>query len=92
MNKVIFYISLFCIIGILGYHIYNTQSAKNLLVNQFEETQAKLATVSRENAAIREDIVYLSEPENLEKELRARFHYHLPGEKMMIIVPAKMTQ
>jgi len=34
-----------------------------------------------------EKIEYFSEPRNLEKELRARFNYRLPFEKLIIVIP-----
>jgi cell division protein FtsB len=40
-----------------------------------------------QEASLQEETQYLSNPANLEKELRARFNYKKPGETMVIIVP-----
>ena len=37
------------------------------------------------------DLEYLKIPENLEKELRSRFNYKKPGEKLIIIVPSRQA-
>lgn len=37
------------------------------------------------------DYQYYQNPENLEKELRSRFNYHSPDEKLIIIVPKATT-
>lgn len=51
------------------------------------ELNKKLETFQQENERLKAEIQYFSIPENLEKELRAKFNYREPNEKMMIIVP-----
>ena len=43
--------------------------------------------LSKENEELQEQLDYFSREENLEKELRAKFNYKNPGEKVMIITP-----
>ena len=43
----------------------------------------------KENFELQADLEYYARPENLEKELRSRFNYKKPGEKLIIIVPPK---
>ena len=45
------------------------------------------ARLESEQAKLGEDIEYYSDPHNLEKELRARFNYRSPEEKLIIVVP-----
>ncbi len=51
------------------------------------DVQARLAKAEADEAALKSETQYLADPANLEKELRARFNYKKPGEKMIIIVP-----
>jgi cell division protein FtsB len=60
---------------------------RNQLKNKIDDLSGRLGVLLKENDELRKEIDYLSWPENLEKELRARFNYKKPGEKMMIIVP-----
>ncbi|NCO15467.1 hypothetical protein GW816_00990 [Candidatus Wolfebacteria bacterium] len=52
-----------------------------------DNLNSRLQALLKENADLQSDIEYFSHPENLEKELKSRFNYKKPGEKMMIIVP-----
>jgi cell division protein FtsB len=60
---------------------------RNRLKTDSDNLNSRLQALSKENADLQSDIEYFSRPENLEKELRAKFNYKKPGEKMMIIVP-----
>ncbi len=58
------------------------------LGSQLADVQANLAKAQTQEASLQNEAQYLSNPANLEKELRARFNYKKPGEQMIIIVPA----
>ncbi len=60
---------------------------KNLLENKLRRLTAKAEALEKDRAEIQSGIEYFSRPENLEKELRAKFNYKKPGEKMIIVVP-----
>jgi cell division protein FtsB len=60
---------------------------RNQLKDKIDDFSGRLGVLLKENDELRKEIDYLSWPENLEKELRARFNYKKPGEKMIIIVP-----
>ncbi|PIR44300.1 hypothetical protein COV23_00415 [Candidatus Wolfebacteria bacterium CG10_big_fil_rev_8_21_14_0_10_31_9] len=47
----------------------------------------KAEALAKENEDLQAQIEYYSKPENLEKELKAKFNYKKAEEKMMIIVP-----
>jgi cell division protein FtsB len=51
-------------------------SGVNVRVQSFEE----------ENRRFQADLEYFSHSENLEKELRSRYNYKNPGEKLIILV------
>lgn len=44
----------------------------------------KLNLLKADSASLKEDLEYYKSPENLEKELRSRFNYKNPGEKLII--------
>lgn len=60
---------------------------RNQLRKEFRSLTEKSENLADENEKIKSEIEYYSNPENLEKELRARFNYKKIGEKMMIIAP-----
>lgn len=49
--------------------------------------EAQVLQLQNENSKIAEDVKYYADPDNLEKELRARFNLKEPGERLLIIVP-----
>ncbi len=54
---------------------------------KFGILKTKADNLIAENAKIKSEIEYFSLPENLEKELRSKFNYKKPEEKMIIVVP-----
>ncbi len=62
-------------------------SSHRKLSNQRDLIAPEAESINKENASIKEDISYFTDPQNLEKELRGEFNYKKPGEKMIIIVP-----
>ena len=53
---------------------------------KFGILKTKADNLIAENAKIKSEIEYFSLPENLEKELRSKFNYKKPEEKMIIVV------
>ncbi len=69
-----------------------TFSVKNREVQaQLSEMGGQLEKAKADQRSIREDFKYYSNPVNMEKELRARFNFTLPGEKTIILVPKAAT-
>lgn len=54
---------------------------------KMDDLNNRFGVLSKENSDIQSEIEYFSHPENLEKELKQRFNYKKPGEKMIIITP-----
>ncbi|MFH1759151.1 MAG: septum formation initiator family protein [Patescibacteria group bacterium] len=77
------------IIGILalGFALYNLYCQKLDLENDLAKINTELNPLIKENGQLMADVEYFRDQENLEKELRAKFNYALPGEEMVIIVP-----
>jgi cell division protein FtsB len=79
-------LSLFVII--LGVQVYSFVAQEGQLGSQLADVQANLVKAQSQEASLQEEGQYLSNPANLEKELRARYNYKKPGETMVIIVPS----
>jgi cell division protein FtsB len=58
------------------------------LGSQLADVQANLTKSQTQETSLQEEVQYLGNPANLEKELRERFNYKKPGETMVIIVPS----
>jgi uncharacterized protein YlxW (UPF0749 family) len=58
---------------------------------QLADIEARFTKAQADNANLKQDLEYLSNPVNLEKELRTRFNYKTPGETMVVIVPAQSS-
>lgn len=54
---------------------------------QLVELKKELEKAKDDQRRLQSDLDYYLNPENLEKELRARFNYREAGEKLIIIVP-----
>jgi cell division protein FtsB len=78
-------LSLFLIL--IGVQVYSFVAQEWSLGSQLADVQTNLTKAKTQETSLQEENQYLSNPENLEKELRARFNYKKPGETMVIIVP-----
>ena len=87
MQKIITYAVSLLVMTYLGYQVYILQSEKLAIKGEFEEIQTQYDELQTDNERLGKDIEYLSDPHNLEKELRARFNYRSPNEKLIIVVP-----
>lgn len=54
---------------------------------ELERLRAELDEARSDYQALKADYDFYLNPDNLEKELRARFNYRSPDEKLIIIVP-----
>jgi cell division protein FtsB len=57
-----------------------------------EGLREKVSGLDRENEQNERNLEYVAVPENLEKDLRERFNYKKPDEKMIIIIPEAERQ
>lgn len=70
----------------LGTQIYSFVSQTSKAEKEYVELQHKLQQAKEEQAKLAADADYYLNPENLKKELKGRFNYKEPGEKMLILV------
>ena len=82
-------LSLFIVI--LGVQVFSFVRQEWQLGSQLADVQANLTKAQAQETSLQQENAYLSNPVNLEKELRARYNYKKPGETMVIIVPATKT-
>lgn len=73
---------------LMVYETFSLLSQKSDVAKKYEELQSDLAQTKADQERLKTEINYLSNPSNLEKELRLRFNLKKPGEKMIIVVPA----
>lgn len=75
----------------LGVQIWNFENRAKDAEQNLLKSQNDLSVVNAEKAKLESDKQYLEDPENLEKELKSRFNYRRPDEKLLIIVPSKTS-
>lgn len=71
----------------LGTQISKYYKVHRELAASLSEIKNKKEAAVKEQVRLGAEMEYYSKPENLDKELRSHFNYHLPGEKMIILVP-----
>ena len=69
----------------LGVQVFSFVRQEWQLGSQLADVQANLTKAQDQETSLQEEVQYLSNPVNLEKELRARYNYKEPGETMVII-------
>jgi cell division protein FtsB len=82
-------IALLVVLIALLWQLYQLYLQNKELNESFSVIDNKFESLWEENSLLRADLEYFANPENLEKELRGRFNYKKPGEKLIIIVPPK---
>jgi cell division protein FtsB len=70
-------------------HVYGFFAEERQLNADLADIQTRLTKAGTDEASLQDEVQYLANPLNLEKELRARFNYKKPGETMIIIVPSQ---
>jgi len=84
-------IFLFLVLVFVGWQAFGFWRQERALSQNLSDAAAKLASAEEDEANLQEESQYLSNPANLEKELRAQFNYKKPGETMIIIVPSESS-
>ena len=73
------------IMGFLGSQLYNLYTGNSELSRRLETANIEAQKLTLEHEKLQADLSYFSESENLAKELKARFDYKKPGEKLIKI-------
>ena len=71
---------------LIGVQVYSFVAQEWSLGSELADVQTNLTKAQTQETSLQEENQYLSNPDNLEKELRARFNYKKPGETMVNIV------
>ncbi len=82
---------LLVLICVLGMQIYTLLSQTRAAQKNFAEVENKLKEARADQSAFTADLDYYLNPQNLRKELKGRFNYKEPGEKMLILVNREKT-
>lgn len=86
MKKVIYTVFVI-LLGVILYQIYTIDIDRRNLKREMATVVDEIELVESDSNKLNEKIEYFSDPRNLEKELRARFNYRLPFEKLIIVIP-----
>lgn len=82
-------ILLLLVVVALSWQLYQLYRQSRELSVVLGDVTNKAEEFKEENLSFQADLEYFSNPENLEKELRGRFNYKKPGEKLIILVPPR---
>lgn len=69
----------------LGVQLFNFYKSNSELSVKLKTASAETVSLQSENEKLKADLLYFTEPENLAKELKAKFDYKKPGEKLIKI-------
>lgn len=83
--QIIITIALITLILFILHRTFLLFKEEKKLKRQVDESAQKIENLKIENKNLSDQINYMSNNQNLEKELRAKFNYKKPEEKMMII-------
>jgi len=86
-RKYVVYVGFLIIFVGLLIPVYKLNSERRALVSKSAIITEELDEVLEDNSKLNDKIEYFSDPRNLEKELRARFNYRLPYERLIIVIP-----
>lgn len=78
---------LFVIIIFIGFQIHSFVGRENAVKQNYLDLGTRLSQAKQDQGSFKAELDYYLNPVNLEKELRARFNYKRPDEKLIIIVP-----
>lgn len=84
-------IALLAILAFFGIQIHSLYKQNESALTVYNEEKQNLFRANEDAQKTSSDLNYFLNPANLEKELRARFNYKLPSEKLIIIVPQVTT-
>lgn len=76
------------LVVLLGSGLYRLTSENSDLKQKTAELEAKFTAIQAENKNLASQIEYYGHPENLVKELKARFNYKEAGEQLFIVIPS----
>ena len=81
--KFIVWVGVAVILGLLSTQLYRLYKNNGILEAELNKSQEEVQVMTNEAERLKADISYFSEPDNLAKELKAKFDYKKPGEKLI---------
>ena len=75
------------IVTLMAIQVYNLNNKKTALKTNLEKVTSQTDNLEKENKKLQADLDYFADPLNLIKELKSKFNYKKPGEKLIIVVP-----
>lgn len=87
--KKLFSLAMLVILVLLSLQLYRLYKQRLEISRKLMDTENKLEEITKENGNLQADIEYFAKPENLAKELKSKYDYKRPGEKVTIIVPKR---
>jgi len=87
MVKKIIYLVFILFFVAIAFEIYTLDKDRRGLRREMATITDEIELVEEDNERLDAQIDYFSEPRNLEKELRSRFNFRLPFEKLIIVIP-----
>jgi cell division protein FtsL len=85
--KALIYLILLSVLAAAGFQFYRLYNQKRQIAEELTRAEQKISKLEEEKKNLLADLEYFSDPENLAKDLKSKFDYKRPGEKMIIIVP-----
>lgn len=79
------------VLVIIAYQAVKLGLALHGLDKQYYSLKQQNSSLAANNSELQQEIQFYSDPHNLEKELRSKLNFILPGEKEIIIVPSTST-
>lgn len=79
-------VTLFIFLIFLSAQIVKFSGRRHAARDTYETAKKEYDNTVADHEILKEDFRYYSDPENLSKELRTRFNYTLPGERILILV------
>lgn len=79
-------------LAFLSFQIWTFADRGAAAAEDLKKMEAELEAVQRSQSQLESDKTFYQIPENMEKELRARFNYHQADENMIIIVPSTSSR
>lgn len=83
---------LLLVLAVASYQIYQLFRERLNLTAEVNRLDRQIKPLEEDREKLKADIGYFQNDENLAKELRARFNYGKPGEKLIIVVPKEKKE
>lgn len=86
--RIVLAVILIAILAGVGIQLSISARERKYLTTEMASLKNRLETLGLQNDRLLADIEYYADPRNLEKELRRKFNYREPDEKLLIVVPS----